>query len=197
MGDQERMGHQCGQITLYTSQTNEVINLLQKDGIYYVKMEYVAKKYAEVFSVFFHAYSWYAENAGRILQRPPQAQSAIWTFCNAEYVERSPGCQIIKLSVPLKNAVFFRMSDWNKILNLQYLGGGREEEEAFSQKLAHYGIHNEMDAYGTAFYPHLKKAIQESWKKLFRYDREVKKSGILPYPDMQAGLWFIDRDWIA
>ena len=196
MGAARGVDPQRDKITLYTSQTDQVVDRLLKDGVHYVKMEYVAEKYAEAASVFLHAYSWYAENAGRILPRPPQAQSAVWAFCGAQYLDRSPCSQILKLSVPVESAVFFRMSDWNRILNLQYLGEGPQEQQKFSQKLTRCGAHDELDAYLTPFYPHLKKEIQKSWKALFRYDRMVKETGAYTFPDMQAGLWCLKQDWV-
>ncbi|SDF60857.1 DUF3841 domain-containing protein [Sporomusa acidovorans] len=196
MGIEERMDCQYNQITLYTSQTDKVVHHLLEQGYHYVKTEYIVRKYAEVSAVFLQAYSWYTENAQRILPKPQQAESAVWSFCDVSYLDRHPGCQILKLRVPIKNAVFFRMSDWNKVLNLRYIGESEEEEAKFAKKLARYGIRYAGDAYTTPFYPHLKKEIQDSWKKLFRYNQQVKENGSSLYPDMQAGLWYLDRQWI-
>lgn len=184
------------EITLYTAQTDEVVRHLLKEGYHYVKLEHIARKYAEVSAVFLQAYSWYTENAQHILPKPRQAESAVWAFCDINYLGRYPGCQILKLSVPIKNAVFFRMSDWNKVLNLRYIGESATEEVKFAEKLARYGIRYEGDAYTTPFYPHLKKEIRDSWEKLFRYDQQVKETGSSLYPDMQAGLWYLDRQWL-
>ena len=197
MGTQSGMGCQHNRIRLYTSQSDEVIDRLLAEGVSYVKMEYITKKYAEVASVFLRVYTWYAQRAERIVERPPEAESAVWTFCRREYLELFPGSQVLELSVPIERAVFFRMRDWNRVLNLQYLGEKQEDESNFSEMLSRYGILSEADAYLKPFYPHLKREIKESWKALFRYDREVKESGKLPYPDMQAGLWCLKRDWIV
>jgi hypothetical protein len=190
------MDCQHNQITLYTAQTDEVFQHLLEQGYHYVKLEYIVRKYEEVSAVFLQAYSWYTENAQRISPKPEEAESAIWTFCDIKYLEHHSGCQILKLSVPIENAVFFRMSDWNKVLNLRYIGESVEEEAKFAEKLARYGIRYEGDVCTTPFYPHLKKEIQDSWKKLFRYDQQVKATGLSLYPDMQAGLWYLDRQWL-
>ncbi|CQR71201.1 hypothetical protein SOV_47170 [Sporomusa ovata DSM 2662] len=196
MGTEERMDCQHNQITLYTAQTDEVVHLLLEQEYHYVKQEYIVRKYEEVSAVFLQAYSWYIENAQRISPKPEEAESAIWTFCDIKYLEYHSGCQILKLSVPLENAVFFRMSDWNKVLNLRYIGETAEEEAIFAAKLAHYGIHYEGDVYTTPFYPQFKKELRDSWQRLFRYNQEIKETGSYLYPDMQAGLWYLDRQWI-
>lgn len=196
MGAEARMDCQPNQITLYTAQTDEVVQRLLEQGNHYVKTAYIVRKYAEVSAVFLHAYSWYTENAQRILPKPQQAESAVWTFCNANYLERHPGCQILKLSLPRANAVFFRMSDWNKVLNLRYIGDSAEETMQFAEKLVRYGIRYEGDVYTTPFYPHLKQELLTSWQKLFRYHQQVQETGSSLYPDMQAGLWYLDRQWI-
>ncbi|WP_371363728.1 hypothetical protein SRRS_46120 [Sporomusa rhizae] len=196
MGTEKRMDSRHNQITLYTTQTDEVVQHLLEQGYHYVKLEYITRKYAEVSGVFLQAYSWYTENAQRILPKPKQAESAVWSFCDVKYLERHPGCQILKLCIPLESAVFFRMSDWNKVLNLRYIGESAEEEVKFAEKLARYGIGYEGDVHTTPFYPHLKKEIRNSWQKLFRHDQQVKETGSSLYSDMQAGLWYLDRQWI-
>lgn len=196
MGTEERMDCQHSQITLYTAQTDEVVRHLLEQGSHYVKLEYIVRKYEEVAAVFLQAYAWYTENAQHILPKPAQAESAVWSFCDVRYLESHPGCQILKLSVPIESAVFFRMSDWNKVLNLRYIGESEAQEAKFAEKLARYGIRYEGDVYTTPFYPHLKKELKDSWQRLFRYDQQVKETGAFPHPDMQAGLWYLDRQWI-
>lgn len=184
------------QITLYTAQSDEVVQHLLKQGDHYVKLEYIIQKYEEVSAVFLQSYLWYTKHAQQVLAKPKRAESAVWTFCDLRYLDCYPGSQILKLSVPLQHAVFFRMSDWNKVLNRQYIGESEEEETKFAGKIARFGIGYSGDVYTTPFYPHLKKELQDSWKKLFRYDRQIKETGSCLYPDMQAGLWYIDRQWL-
>lgn len=197
MGVEEGMDCQHNQITLYTAQTDEVVANLLAHGHHYVKLEYISRKYAEVSAVFLQAYAWYTEHAQRIVPKPQQAESAVWSFCEVKYLERHPGHQILKLSVPLASAVFFRMSDWNKILNLNYIGESAAEEALFAEKLARYGIRYAGDIHTTPFYPHLKKECRDSWQNLFRYDQKVKATGSYLYPDMQAGLWQVKKEWIV
>lgn len=82
------------------------------------------------------------------------------------------------------------------MLNLRYIGESEAKEAKFAEKLARYGIGYEGDVHITPFYPHLKKEIRNSWQNLFRHDQQVKETGSSLYPDMQAGLWYLDRQWI-
>lgn len=188
----------CGDrsIVLYTFQTDLVLDNLRKNRINYVKKVYIAKKYEETADVFLQAYAWYVERAQRIVPKPEEAESPIWTFCDPTYIEKQVGGQVLKMQVPMDEAVFFRMSDWNKILNFRCVGKNEEEEKAFSQKLVQYGISYEGDVYMTPFYPHMKKELLQSWNNLFQYDAAIKQTGDILYPDMQAGLWRLDAKWI-
>lgn len=185
------------QITLYTQQTEEIVEKLLAEGRHFAKREFIARKYAEVSAVFLDAYAWFTQAAQQIVPRPREADSPIWTFADAKYLENHPGHRVLALRVPLEQAVFFRMADWNKRLNLRYIGKTPEEEQAFAQKLERFGVAYEGDVYTKPFYPHLKRELTESWANLFRYDAEIKRGAGIPHPDMQAGLWLIDAQWLS
>lgn len=191
------MDHRDRTVELYTVQTEQVIEIINQSGCYYVKKRFVAKKYGEVKDVFLNAYSWYTRQAAVIVQKPDEAESAVWTFLNNKYVEKHQGAAILRLKVPIEKAVYFRMSDWNKILNLRYLGNDVEEEHAFTKKLAQQGIRYEGDVYNLPYYPQLKKQLVNSWQRLFRYDQQIKHDGTVRFEDMQAGLWCIKKEWVV
>ncbi|GLC78957.1 DUF3841 domain-containing protein [Lacrimispora brassicae] len=186
-----------GCIELYTVQLNEISDSIKDGHCHYVKMKYIEDKYREVKGVFLNAYRWYVRQAACLVEKPEQAESAVWTFVNDKYAEWHPGYTVMKLKVPVDEAVFFRMSDWNKVLNLRYIGRTKEEEDQYSQKLEKYGIKYEGDVYETAFYPHLKGELVASWANLFRFDCEIKHGGFPEFEDMQAGLWCIKKEWVA
>ena len=87
------------------------------------------------------------------------------------------------------------MSDWNRILNLRFLGT-EEEQATYDNKLKKYNITYEGDVYTTAFYPHLKTELIRSWQKLFHYDAEIKKTKRLPFEDIQGGVWEVKQVWV-
>lgn len=180
---------------LYTQQRNEVVDLLMAEGSYQVKEKYIREKYREVSEVFLKTYHWYTERARLIVPQPEGSESAIWAFTKKSYLPPMEGTRIIEMKVPIREAVFFRMVDWNKVLNRRYLGS-EEEATAFAEELVRQGIGYYGDVYDTPFYPGLKKELIVSWNRLFRYDKEIKLTQKLPYDDMQAGLWCIKSQWV-
>jgi len=189
------MDYKDHQVILYTSQNQIVIDKLLKNDRHVVERTFIKEKYGETSQVFLQAYSWYRQNAEQVVERPEDAESAIWTFLDMKYLDYSADSQILKLHVPLEKIVFFRMSDWNKILNLRLLG--TEEEQAdYYAKLKKFNVAYEGDVYTTAFYPHLKTELVQSWRKLFQYDKKIKETKELPFEDIQGGLWEIRSSWI-
>lgn len=196
MGDKKRMDREHQHITLYTQQTDAVVEKLLEKGYHFAKREFIERKYAEVSGVFLDAYAWFTNAAAQLVPRPQEADSPIWAFADARYLESHPGHRILTLRIPIEQAVFFRMGDWSKRLNLRYIGKTEAEELAFAQKLERFGIAYEGDVYTKPFYPHLKKELMDSWANLFRYDAAIKETGRVPHADMQAGLWLIDAQWM-
>lgn len=196
MGVEAGMDRQGDKVILYTSQPDRIVHDLRTTGVHYAKSRYIALKYGEVADVFLEAYAWYTEHASVIVAKPKEAESAVWAFCDERYLERYAGFQILKLLVLMENIVFFRMRDWNKILNHRFLGIDEEAEVAFANKLLKNGVQYEGDIYTTPFFPHLKRELIASWKNLFLYDRRIKNGEILPYADIQVGCWCLRSEWI-
>jgi len=189
------MDYKDHQVILYTSQNQRVIDKLLQNGRHVVERTFIKEKYGETSQVFLQAYSWYRQNAEQVVERPEDAESAIWTFLDMKYLDYSADSQILKLRVPLEKIVFFRMSDWNKILNLRLLGTDEEQADYYA-KLKKFNIAYEGDVYTTAFYPHLKTELVQSWRKLFQYDKKIKETKELPFEDIQGGIWEIRSSWI-
>ena len=189
------MDYKDHQVILYTSQNQRVIDKLLQNGRHVVERTFIKEKYGETSQVFLQAYSWYRQNAEQVVERPEDAESAIWTFLDMKYLDYSADSQILKLRVPLEKIVFFRMSDWNKILNLRLLGTDEEQADYYA-KLKKFNIAYEGDVYTTAFYPHLKTELVQSWRKLFQYDKKIKETKELPFEDIQEGIWEIRSSWI-
>lgn len=189
------MDYSDNQVTLYTSQSRVVVEQLLKSGRHVVDNTFIKEKYGETAQVFLQAYSWYRQNAANVVARPAEADSAIWTFLDVKYLDYSADSQLIKLRVPVENVVFFRMSDWNRILNLRFIGT-EEEQAMYYNKLKKYNVSYEGDVYTTAFYPHLKTELVRSWQKLFQYDAEIKTTKRLPFEDIQGGIWEIQQAWV-
>lgn len=195
MGNSKRMDHQNNSVRLYTSQNTIIIERLKETKRYVVKSKFIQDKYGEVAPVFSQAYSWYHHHARSLVPPPEDAKSAIWTFTDIKYLDNHEDAVLMELSVPIDNVIFFRMSDWNKVLNLQFLGSEIEVKQ-YKDKLKKFNIAYEGDVFNTSFYPILKRELLTSWEKLFQYDEWIKRTKELPFEDIQGGIWEIKASWV-
>ncbi len=183
-------------ITLYTSQSPEVIKALLEHKVCYVKREFIVKKYQEVSSVFLEAYNWYISKAQNIVKKPENAEYPFWTYNKIDYAGWYPGNYLLSLEVPVEECVFFKAEDWNKILNLKYLAVDEKDERIHKDMLKKFNILIDSDIITKPFYPNLKSEVKKSWNNLFKYHKLIK-SGAMQEMDLQAGLWKIKKEWIA
>ncbi len=120
-----------------------------------------------------------------------------------QQVDLSGGGRVMKLSVPVDQAVFFDAYDWYKVLRLSYIGDNDADEASFSQELQRRGIRDTSEVILKPFYPDLKRKVTDSWKKIFRHDDTIRKAlinGEVQEIDgvraIQAGLWQIKKEWL-
>ena len=189
------MKDEKGTITLYTAQTDAVVQALERDGVCFSREEYVKKKYEESSRIFTTAYSWFVSQAVSYVPRPEGAEYPYWVFAEKCRVDRSGGGHLLELRVPREEAVFFDLYDWNRILQLGYIGDTAEEEKAFCRDLEQRGIW-ESDAVLSAFYPEQKRQIMESWKKLFRFHEQIRDGRACGVRGVQAALWCLKKEWV-
>lgn len=183
-------------ITLYSPQAGIVIETLKQDGVCFSRREYVQKKYGESAPIFLTAYDWFVRSASRYVPLPENAQYPYWAFADPKNVDTSAGNRVLKLKVPVREAVYFDLYDWNKILCLQYMGETEAEEKRFRNALADYGIRRESDILLTGFYPDLKRQVLESWERLFRRHEAISSGDLSCIQSIQAGLWCLKKEWV-
>ena len=178
-------------ITLYTAQTQTVLDAIERDGFSRVKREYVQKKYDKGSWVFQQAYSFFAQHAPQYVEPPEGAESGIWCFVDWRLALSGAGCNLIELAVPREKAVLFDSRVWNRMLNLEYIGSDDADEAAFERKIANMGIKSTAEVFSTAFYPTVKREILQSWQRLFGSAESC------PDAYIEAGLWELRREWIV
>lgn len=182
-------------LTLYTAQTNIVLEVLRREGVCWSREEYVARKYGESAPVFLTAYRWFAAAAQALVPKPTEAELPYWAFQDLYSVDASGG-NILALRVPAEEAVLFDLYDWNKILCMKYLGENEAEERSFSRELARRGL-REYDVMGSSFYPELKQKILDSWPRLFRHHEALLRGDRTGVGGVQAGLWRLRAEWVV
>ncbi|MBQ6314751.1 MAG: DUF3841 domain-containing protein [Mogibacterium sp.] len=197
------MGTECDRIILYSPQAEPVWDAVMNDGTAYSRREYIYKKYEESAGIFLTAYDAYIREADKIVPRPEPWAYPYWAFASMQQVDLSGGGRVMKLSVPVDETVLFDQYDWYKVLRLSYIGSNAKDEAEFRRELERRGIKDPSEAVLRPFYPDIKRKITDSWKKIFRYDEEIKKAIVSGRnPDaggvraIQAGLWCIKKEWL-
>lgn len=190
-GPQARPAGDVPSVTLYTAQAQVVMDTLEREGVYRVKMSYVDNKYEGEAWIWRQGYSFFAQNAGRYVPRPEGAESGIWVYYDEKWTGAQPGYWMLKLEVPEDHVVSFDLRAWNKIANLDYLPKDDADARRFQQNLERQGIKQPMQAFSTPFYPLVKREIEASWQRLF-----TSAEGC-PETYLEAGLWEIRREWVA
>lgn len=183
MKDDENM------VTVWTAKEDVVMEAIERDGVSYVKKEYLDKKYGETAWIFKTAYEFFVKEAKKRVNKPEEAESPIWVFKDEAAVFKSSGTTLLKLNVPKEEIIFFDLRDWNKILNLGYLGT-EEETARFAQKLKTQGLKDSLEIFKSPFYPLLKRELVESWNKLFDREEPCDKY-------VEGALWMIKKEWIV
>ena len=190
------MGTQSGHtVILYSSQTEVVWQAIQNQGAAFSRAEYVRRKYGESAPVFLTAYRWFVSQAPRFVPRPEGAEFPYWAFGDQYLMEAGSSAHILTLEVPAEEAVFFDMYDWNKVVQLKYIGETPGQERAFQRELENRGITG-RDVMLTGFYPELRQQILDSWQRIFRHHEALRQGGSPDIGSLQAGLWCIKKEWV-
>ena len=190
------MGNQSSHLTLYSAQAEPVYQAILRDGACYSRPEYVQSKYGESAHIFLTAYRWFVEQFPRYVPRPEGAQFPYWAFADLWSVDTSGPGRVLTLEVPADQAVLFDLYDWNRIVQLGYLGLDREEERRWRRELSLQGL-REYDVMSTAFYPQQRQEILDSWQRLFHHHAALLAGDRTGVGGVQAGLWCIRREWVV
>ncbi len=176
-------------VIMWTAQTQIVLDTLEKDGVYYVKKQYIDEKYQETAWSFRLAYHFLGEGMEKRVPRPAKAESPVWLYKDPKWTGAQGGAPLMKLEVPQEELLLFDMRKWNKILNMS-LVGTEEERRSFDKELERQGVTDASDVLKKPFYPALKRKIMKSWEKLFE-ETDVEETYL------QGAVWRIKREWMV
>ncbi|WP_312637233.1 DUF3841 domain-containing protein [Oscillibacter sp.] len=177
-------------ITLWTRQDSMVLETMDKEGIYRVYSAYVDGKYQESGWSFQIAYGFFRQEMSRYLAPELGEESPIWLHGTQEATGIFSESPLLKLEIPWDECVFFDQREWNRVLNLEYLGRAPRKEAAFQQKLEQQGVAHASIVFRTPHYPLLKKEILDSWRGLVK--REPMEAEYL-----QAAVWHLKKEWLT
>ncbi|XCP84559.1 DUF3841 domain-containing protein [Roseburia hominis] len=176
-------------ITLWTSQSRQVIDVLERDGHCLVKKEYISKKYQETTWSFSIAYSYFAKRAAEKIARPEGAESPFWLYRDPKWAVTGPDAKLLKFQIPREEVILFDLRKWNRILNLSPLGDEKRQKE-FEQELKRQGIMAYSDVFEKPYYPLLKNRIIKSWDLLFEDTSQEELY-------TQGAAWVLRKEWLC
>lgn len=177
-----------GFVEMWTSQAQRVWDTIKRDGVYYVKEQYVREKYGDTAWIFQEAYRFFVRKASGIVEKPQEAESPVWMYCDKRWAAPEGDAVRVKLRIPREEVILFDARTWSRILNLSYVGS-EEEVMRFEQKLKERGIMYASNVFEKPYYPDLKAEIIKSWDTLFSQG----------YPEplyIQGAAWKIEIVWV-
>jgi hypothetical protein len=175
---------------VWTRQDKAIMDVIEKDGRYVVRKEYIEQKMEDCARFYTEVYSWYASKANEIVSRPEDVHYPIWVSLREDFMlQNTEGCVILELEVDSSSVIVMDTDKWDRVVNFWYVPLDERDEEEFENKLRRNGIANSSAAYMSSFYPHLKREILRSWDRLF--DNSYSLS------DMRQGtIWEIRKEWV-
>ena len=175
-------------VVMWAAQTKEVVDIVMRDGVSYVKKEYIDKKYGEVAWIFKTAYNFFIQKFEQKVMKPELAQSPVWLYKDPKWAGAGEDMVLLKLSIPEEELLLFDTRKWSKVLNLSLVGNEKEEAD-FEMELKRQGIRDAMDVFSKPFYPLIKKKVISSWDKIFDIEGVEEQY-------LQGAVWCIKKEWI-
>ena len=197
MADKERMDcvkeSEGTKVRLWTRQHKNVLDELEKHGIYRVKKEYITEKMDTMSSYYLGLYEWYGRNAAKIVPRPEGVMYPIWLSPSSDMMlQPIEDTIILEVEVDKRDVIYTDMERWGYVVNYFYLPTDPEDEQRHNEELKRFGINDESSLISGDkgnFYPLLKNKIIKSWERLFE-----------PFEDtgqvVQATIWEIKKEWV-
>lgn len=175
-------------VTMWSVQSEIVLDTLNSTGEYYVKKKYIDEKYKDVAWIFKEAYSFFSKEFSKSVKKPDDAEIPVWMFLDRKWAKAENNALTLKLSIPKNELILFDMRKWSKILNLSFIGD-EDEEQLFLSNLKKQGIEDTTVLFSKPYYPIQKRQVTDTWKKIFEID-DINELYI------QSATWLLKKDWI-
>lgn len=160
--------------TLFTRQHENALTILEEEGVFRIKPEWIYRKYDDVSTHFIKKYDWLSYQSHKRVPRPRGVTYPIWCSIDEGYMLREiPGEVVIKLRIPTDQIIYFDSAKWDLILNHMYVPKNQADEAAFYDELKARGIQNPftlLDDSESRFHPDLVRRIHNSWERVFEID---------------------------
>ncbi len=180
-----------GTITVWTKQHENVAKILEEEGRFVAKKEFVVRDMDDHNQLVLQCYNWLTANTPAQEQRPADADYPIWLSVREDATMKlTPHTVVLELELDESLMTRINIEKWSAMLNYSYIAKDKADAEAHRQLLEMYGT-NDAKAFMTPFYPQIKMEIMNSWHRLF--DDSVTISGNGNY---YGNIWEVKKEWI-
>lgn len=176
-------------VKVWTRQSDGILDILEREGRYIVKKEYIEKKMEEHAGLYLDVYTWYSAKAGSVSPKPAGVLYPVWvSLSQEEKLDDTEGDVTLELSVERSSLIVLDIDKWGYIVNYMYIPKDKQDEAEHDRMLGDYRI-DDTKAYMTPFYPSVKSKIIKSWDRLF-------DDTIVMSPVKIGTIWEIRKEWI-
>lgn len=177
-------------VHLWTRQNEKILDILEKEGVYYAKKKYIVQKNDTLANYYIELYDWFVRHGQKIVAKPEKAEYPIWCSISEEYMLRGvPGDVLLELNVDRERVLYFDSTRWDLVLNHTYVPKNEADEDRFVKSAQSRGITNNfsfLSDYYKRFYPDIVREVVQSWDRIFEIDLEKANKF-----SIQANIWQI------
>ncbi|MGI6764934.1 MAG: DUF3841 domain-containing protein [Anaerovoracaceae bacterium] len=192
-------------VTLWTRQPVSSLEQIKKDGVYRTKKQYIEEYFEDIAPYFLNLYSWFTEQASKIVPKPDGVELPVWCSISEEYMLRPiEGTVVYVLEVKENEIVYFDSFKWDLVLNHLYIPKDEEDLKQYQEELKQKGFKDSFSfiegKYAAAF-PSERKRVMDSWVRIFEIDewhpmkvqaniweiREEQIREVIPYQPIHSG----------
>ncbi|WZL72428.1 DUF3841 domain-containing protein [Clostridiaceae bacterium 35-E11] len=178
-------------IKVWTRQNEAILDILEKEGRYIVKEEYIVEKMEDCSKFYLDVYKWYTKKAQKIVPKPQDVHYPIWISLDTNFMlQPVTGNVVLELLIDEDLLITMDVEKWGRIVNYWYVPKNREDEAEHDKLLEKYGLCDDSSIYMSNFYPHLKRELIESWDRLFDHTYNLSDA-------RQGTLWEVKKEWIV
>lgn len=180
-----------GRVTVWTKQHENVVKILEQEGRYTAKAEFVRRDMDDHNQLVLQCYNWLVANTPALPQKPQDADYPIWVSMKQDATMKlTPHSVVLEIELDEERITKINVEKWSAMLNYSYIGADKADKQRHRELLELYGT-NDVKAFSTAFYPQIKKEITDSWHRLF--DESVTISGNDNY---YGNIWEVRKEWV-
>lgn len=182
-----------GKTLLFTSQDQRSLEILERDGRFINKREYIEEHMEDISPLIIQCYDWFVNAAKERVPKPDDVEYQVWCSVSAKNCMRPyEGEVAYVLEVPDEEIIYFSGLRWDYVLNLHYVPENDADLKAYEKDIKSKGYKNSYEFIQGRYaniYPNEIKKIKDSWNRVFDFE------GWNIF-EIQANIWHIKKEWV-